>query len=75
MKVKLVLRRDLRLLRLFRLMWQSGIVGDRHGYSCMFTVALYPRLFRWERESRDVWRLWVVGLRFHFERAYGGIHV
>lgn len=74
MKLKFVLRRQQRLIRLFRLMWQRGIMGNGVGYSAMFSVGLYPRLFRWER-SRDEWRLWFCGLRLHWQRSFGGIHV
>lgn len=75
MKVKLILTRDKWRVRLFRVMWQRGVVGDGKGYSCAFSVGLYPRVACWRREPRDEWRLWLCGIRFHFERSFGGVHV
>lgn len=74
MKLKPVFTREGWRIRLFRLMWKRGTVGDGHGYSCMFSVGLYPRVFAICRKQ-DSWRLWLFGLRLHFERDFGGIHV
>ncbi len=74
MKVKKVLRKDGRLIRIFRVMWIRGTVGDGKGYSCCFSVGLFPEAFRWEHKSADEWRLWLCGLRLHFQRSFGGRH-
>jgi len=78
MKFKKVCTRDGGLIRLFRVMWIRGTVGDGKGYSCSFSVGLFPKVFRWEHGSTvlaDEWRLWFCGLRLHFQRSFGGIHV
>lgn len=74
MRMKLVCTRDGRLIRLVRVMWIRGIVGDGVGYSAKLSLGLYPRWFTFVRGSNE-WRLYLLGLRLHFERAYGGIHV
>lgn len=74
MKLKRVFRRDGALIRLFRLMWTKGRVGDGNGYSCKLTLGLYPCPFSW-RSSGDEWFLYLGGLRIHFQRSWGGIHV
>ena len=65
------LDRGNRLLRLFRVMWSVGQVGDGKGYSAKFSVGLRPTLFRWRREG-DGWLLTVLGIRLHMQRSYGG---
>ena len=60
-----------RKLRLFRLTWERGTVGDGHGYSSMFTLGVSPQLYGWYRGFRD-YRLTLVGLVFHYKRSYGG---
>lgn len=74
MKLKLVFRRDRWLIRIVRVMWIRGTVGDGLGYSAKLSLGLYPRWFAFVRGSNE-WRLYLLGLRLHFERAYGGIHV
>lgn len=75
MKFKKVFTRDGRYVRLFRVMWIRGTVGDGKGFSCSFSVGLFPRVFRWERKRADEWRLWFFGLRLHFQRSFGGFFV
>jgi len=64
---------DNRLLRLFRVTWQRGTVGDGKGYSNKLTLGLRPRLFGFRREYGG-WLLTLFGLRLHYDRSYGGIH-
>lgn len=42
------------------------------GHSNMVSVAIQPKLFLWDRESRD-WLIVVLGVRIHRKRNYGGI--
>ncbi len=76
MKFKSVLRYDptLRAIRLGRLMWTRGTVGDGKGYSVKLSVALAPSLFLFARDTCG-WTLRLLGLRLHMKRSYGGIHV
>jgi hypothetical protein len=73
MTFKSVMRLDRRsnLVRLFRVMWDRGTVGDGKGYSNQFSVALRPAWFRWHRET-DHWFVTVLGVRFHYARSWGG---
>ena len=75
LKFKSVMRLDrrARMLRLFRIMWVKGIVGDGKGYSAQFSVALRPSLFQFHKEFSSYF-LTLFGLRLHFERSYGGTH-
>jgi hypothetical protein len=74
MKIKWVGRLDAqaRLLRLFRVMWTRGAVGDGQGYSAKLSVALRPAFFSIRREWESV-AVTVLGLRVHFQRSFGGI--
>jgi hypothetical protein len=63
-----------RILRLFRVMWIRGTVGDGHGYSAKLSLALRPALFGFHREWQQFF-VTVLGVRVHFQRSYGGIHV
>lgn len=73
MTFKPVMRYDpiLRWVRLFRLIWNTGVVGDGQGYSSKLTVALTPRLFRWDR-GWHAWTLTILFVRIHYVRSYGG---
>ena len=67
-----------RLLRVFRVMWQRGKVSDGKGYSAKFSFALWLSkygLLRFQREEGGGTLFSLLGLRFHYERSYGGIHV
>lgn len=72
LRVKGVFRFDeiQRHLRLFRVMWERGVVGDGHGYSAKLAVGFRPKLFHW-----DDGRLTIFGLRIHYCRSYGGTFV
>lgn len=76
MKFKWVGRLDTRarMLRLFRVMWTRGTVGDGAGYSAKLSLALRLALFGVRREWQAVF-VTLLGVRVHFERAYGGVHV
>lgn len=71
-----VLRRDpsQRMLRLARVVWRRGTVGDGRGYSASLSLALRPALFSWRTEYSG-WLLTVAGVRLHYQRSYGGIQV
>lgn len=62
-----------RIVRLFRVIGTVGTVGDGKGYSTKFSVGLAPVLFGLDREYQG-WTLFVLGVRLHWQRAYGGIH-
>jgi hypothetical protein len=73
MKFKPVMRYspNERMLRLCRLIWERGIVGDGQGYSAMLSLALRPALFH-VRKEWDGWRFTLLGVRLHFKRSWGG---
>ena len=77
MKFKKVMRRDniQGHFRLFRILWSKGVVGDGKGYSAKFSLALTKKFFKYERLSIYDIELTLLGLRFHYKRAYGGIIV
>lgn len=58
--------------RLFRVMWETGIVGKGEGHSNMVSVALQAKLFHLERYAGS-WLLILCGLRIHRKRSFGGI--
>lgn len=59
--------------RLFRVMWERGEVGKPGGgHSNMVSVAVQPKLFRWDTEGGN-WLLIILGLRVHRKRSYGGV--
>jgi hypothetical protein len=57
-------------LRLLRIIWERGIWG-KGGYSACFSLALMPKLFRFERKAHN-YRLVLIGISFHYMRSYGG---
>jgi len=75
MKLKLVLRVApwSRHLRLFRVSWPRGLVGEG-GYSTMVSFGLKARIFYFGRDCEG-WRIVFLGLRVHYERSRGSIHV
>jgi len=77
LRFKLVLRRDgpQGHFRLFRIMWETGIVGDGHGHSNMVSVALQPKLLHFERVTPGAWMLVLLGVRIHRKRSFGGAFV
>lgn len=77
MKLKTVFTWDPKHIkvRLFRLLWQHGVVGDGSGgYSAKLSINIVPVLLGFEREYFG-WRLTILGLQFHHLKAYGGIIV
>ncbi len=76
LRLKKVLRYDEMQghFRLFRVMWETGIVGDGKGYSNMVSVALQPSLFQWHRANKGCreWMLVLFGVRVHRKFSYGG---
>lgn len=62
----------LRALRLGRVLWERGTVGDGEGYSAKLSLALQPRLLRWRRDPGREWWLTLAGVRVHYKRSYGG---
>ncbi len=74
-RVKRVMRKDgpQGHFRLFRVMWETGIVGDGNGHSNMVSVALQPRLFIFERITPGSWMLVLLGVRIHRKVSFGGI--
>jgi hypothetical protein len=59
--------------RLFRIMWERGVVGDGRGYSVKLAVGLRPRVFEFIRENNADTLMTIAGLRVHYSRSYGGI--
>lgn len=59
-------------LRLFRVAWEHGSVGDGNGYSRKISVALRPRLWSYGR-GWDSLRVCILGVELHTKRNYGGI--
>lgn len=74
MKIKAFVRYDddMRMVRLGRIVWQRGAVGDGNGYSAKVSLALWPKLFRLERGFHEV-SVTVLGVRLHFAKSYGGV--
>lgn len=75
-RAKIVLRKDeiQRHFRLFRIMWETGTVGDGHGYSNMVSIAVQPKLFLWSR-CGGTWLIVLCGVRIHRKRSFWGIFV
>lgn len=61
-------------LRIFRLIRWVGTVGDGKGHSTMLSLALAPVLYRIEKAWNN-FSITVLGLRFHWQRSWGGRHV
>ena len=59
--------------RLFRVMWETGVVGAGAGHSNMISVAVQPTMFKWERLCATSWCLVLCGVRIHRKRSFGGI--
>lgn len=72
MKLVRVFRYDRsnRLLRIARLVWDRGEVG-RGGYSNKLSIGMRPCLATIRREC-DGWIVTFLGVRLHYQRAYGG---
>jgi len=52
LRLKRVMRwdRSMRMLRLFRFMWEHGTPGQPGGYGAKLSLAVWPRLFAWSRD-------------------------
>jgi hypothetical protein len=76
LRAKVVFRKDeiQRHFRIFRIMWETGTVGDGVGYSNMVSVAVQPKLFLWTRYGGS-WLIVLCGVRIHRKRSFGGIFV
>ena len=62
-----------RFLRVARVVWDRGTVGDGTGYSAKLSFALDPQMFRWfERDATTDCRFTFLGVRVHYCRSYGG---
>ena len=74
LRFKRVMRLDRanRIFRLFKIIGERGRVGDGHGYSSKFSVALEPCLFRYRRGLGSERLVTLIGVRFHYARSYGG---
>ena len=77
LRTKRVMRwdRDFRCFRLCRVMWQRGTVGDGRGYSVILSLALRPKFVGWRLWDGRECEATILGLRVHYQRSYGGIHV
>jgi hypothetical protein len=75
LRVKRVFRHDTIQghYRLFRVMWETGVVGDGKGHSNMVSVALQAKVFMFARVSPGSWLLVLCGVRVHRKRSFGGI--
>ena len=73
-----------RKIRLFRLTWICGIVGDGKGHSAKLSVNLLPKIIKFEPQviynipswfliNKDEWRITILGINFHYVRSYGGV--
>lgn len=58
-------------LRLFRLIWDVGNVGDGVGYSGILSFSLLPRLWAFDKDWHE-WRLTLLGISIHTRLSYGG---
>lgn len=75
MKLKPVFRYDntQHKLRLFRLLWTRGVVGDGYGgYSAKLSISFVARAFGFQYDKYFGWRVTFMGLQIHHLRSYGG---
>lgn len=74
LRIKTVMRYDeiQGHFRLFRVMWETGVVGKTEGHSNMVSVAVQPKVFHLYRYGGS-WLLIFCGLRVHRKRSFGGI--
>lgn len=63
-----------RMLRLGRLAWERGTVGDGNGYSAKLSFGLRIAMLQWRFDGHRGWMINVAGLRIHYQRSYGGIY-
>lgn len=76
MRFKRVLRYDrrLRMIRLFRLLYEKGERGRKGWYSAKLSLAIWPKLLHWRTDLWE-WEFTILGVRVHSLRSYGGIIV
>jgi hypothetical protein len=75
MKLKPVFRYDphQHKLRLFRLLWTRGLVGDgKGGHSAKLAISFVAHAFGFQYDKHFGWRITVMGLQVHHLRSYGG---
>jgi len=64
---------DERKVRLFRIVWERGVVGDGRGYSAFLSLGLIPRLAAFQRKPTFCeLRVTLLGVALHYRRSYGG---
>lgn len=73
MKLRLINTWDGFTYRLFALTRVVGKVGDGNGFSERYSLGLARCMFHVERGFYD-FRFILFGLKFHWNRSYGGIH-
>ena len=75
LKYKSVFRVDTiqRHFRLFRFLWQRGVVGDGSGYSAKLSVGFVAQIISFKRDAKTDWQVVLAGVRIHYCRSYGGI--
>ena len=75
LKYKSVFRVDTiqRHFRLFRFLWQRGVVGDGSGYSAKLSVGFVAQIISFNRDTKTDWQVVLTGVRIHYCRSYGGI--
>lgn len=59
-------------VRLVRVIWDVGTVGDGRGYSRKMTFALRRKLFAWNTFAREDWRIVILGFEVHSMTSWGG---
>ena len=61
-------------VRLFRVIWDTGVVGDGKGYSSFVGVSLRPKVFLFTKDTNE-WRFALLGVAIHKKRSYGGRYI
>lgn len=69
-KIMTISKRE-RKVRLFRLIWERGIMGQG-GYSAFLSFGLMPKIWQWNRNSPSEALFVIFGIVFHYRRSYGG---
>lgn len=59
-------------VRVLRVVWTRGKVGDGAGYCSKLTFNIVNRIVGFERGFHS-WRFTLCGLQMHYDRSYGGI--
>ena len=61
-----------RMVRLLRLTWDRGNVGDGRGYSNKLSVGLQKSLFYFDKQVCGCWRMTLLGLHLSRQKSFGG---